>query len=128
MLARIPDFRSRNEEMIAAIREKYIDTDRKVPIEAAVEVKEGRQPLLKLSCRGITVTMAADTLVTHAEKRPVTENDIREKISKFGGTDFELCRLSADVDDGIFVPVKALNELRRNAADELKRRLLAGSC
>ena len=61
----------------------------------------------------------------------MTREDITEKLSKFGGTDFNLKELSLDMvaeeenGAGLFVPVKALNELRRTAAEELKKSILA---
>ena len=92
-------------------------------------------PKLTLSCHYKSidkeVTVCGDTIVSAAEKRPVTREDIMEKLSKFGGTDFELKELELDMGAeeesgaGLFVPVKALNELRRTAAEELKNSILA---
>ena len=122
-----PDFRNRNERIMEALKETYLDHDRKVPVEAELELKQGYPAVLTLQCGGTRIRTESEQPVETAVGRPVTEAEVREKISKFGNTDFELRRLDVHMEDACFVPVRILNELRRNAADELRKSLLGNS-
>ena len=130
-----PELRVHDEGIINKLKEKYVDNDIRLPISGKAEIMIGQVPKLTLNCRYKSidkeVTVCGDTIVSAAEKRPVTREDIMEKLSKFGGTDCELKKLELDMraeeenGSGLFVPVKALNELRRTAAEELKNSILA---
>ncbi|MBQ8933486.1 MAG: U32 family peptidase [Lachnospiraceae bacterium] len=122
-----PDFRNRNERIMEALKETYLDHDRKVSVEAELELKQGYPAVLTLQSGGTRIRTESEQPVETAVGRPVTEAEVREKISKFGNTDFELRRLDVYMEDACFVPVRILNELRRNAADELKKSLLGNS-
>ena len=123
-----PELRSRDEQLIALIREKYIDNDMRLPVDAFMHIKTGETLWLKLSCGDISAEAAADFVVEKAGKRPTSAEDVRDKISKLGNTDFELRNFETDMDEECFVPVSTLNELRRIVCDELKRSILEGEC
>ena len=123
--------RIHDEAVIAELKERYIDRDKKIRISGYAEIEIGMPPglTLRYEADGLKLEAAAvgDTPVSAAVKRPVTEADIREKLSKFGGTDFELTELFIDMnvpDGGCFVPLGSLNELRRRTMEELRRKIL----
>lgn len=53
--------------------------------------------------------------VQKAEKCPVTEERVRKQIDRTGGSEFFFLSLDIHMTDDLFVPVKMLNELRREA-------------
>lgn len=54
-----------------------------------------------------------------AQSRASTREDAARQLSKLGGTPFALQDLSIFLDDGLFLPVGALNALRRDGLDRL---------
>ena len=46
---------------------------------------------------------------------------VAASIKKTGNTPYEFAELDIDMDDDIFLPVQALNVLRRNALERLRR-------
>ena len=62
--------------------------------------------------------------VMAAQKRPMEEEDIRRQLSKTGNSDFVFEKLEIEKDEGIFIPNKELNELRRNVLEQLKIKIL----
>lgn len=66
---------------------------------------------------GRTVTVTGDIL-EKASSRPATEEDIRSRLSKTGGTPYVFDSIDLDMDSDCFIPVKTLNECRRNALEE----------
>ena len=62
----------------------------------------------------ISVTVTGDELQP-AAKRPVTSDDVRERLSSLGGSGYRWETLEVDMADGAFIPLKAIKELRRKA-------------
>ena len=130
-----------DESIMEELRKQYLDKDKKIPVSGYALIQIGTVPMLKLMCRAgskeLEVTVYGEAKVTEAKKKPVTMEDIREKLSKFGGTDFELTRLIIKMDEeenkekdsgiekGCFLPLGSLNELRRRAVEGLKDKILA---
>ena len=59
--------------------------------------------------------------VQTAAKRPVTEENIREKLTRTGETLFYFQKLDVITSGDVFISIKGLNELRRRALDQLSR-------
>ena len=64
-------------------------------------------------------------MVQAALKQPLTEEKVSASIKKTGNTPYEFEKLDIDMDDDIFLPVQALNVLRRNALELLSETLTA---
>lgn len=62
-------------------------------------------------------------ICTAAVNRPVTYRQMIDKLTKTGGTDFEI-EIDADVDDNLFVQLGSLNALRRQALEQVRGRLI----
>jgi len=63
--------------------------------------------------------------VQTAQNRPLAKEDVYKQINKTGNSMFEFEHLHIEMSDTIFMPVKQLNELRRNALIELQNLHLA---
>ena len=72
------------------------------------------------------MTACSDFIAGEAANRPLTEEDVRDKAARFGGTDFELKELKILLEENCFVPVRVINDLRRDAVEELRLRLIRG--
>ena len=68
---------------------------------------------------GHTVTVYGDT-VQAAQSRPSTEEEIKMRLAKTGGTAFCATEVNVRLYGDVFMPVGALNALRRNALELLK--------
>ena len=79
--------------------------------------------ILQVSCRDRQVVVS-DGEVQFAKEHPMSEERIRKQMEKLGNTEFEWEELDIQMDGNIFVPVKLLNELRRNALAAAGRRTL----
>ena len=57
-----------------------------------------------------------------AQKRPLSEETVIEKISKTGNTPFEFNKITVNIDNNVFIPkLSLLNELRRGALEEVEK-------
>lgn len=60
-----------------------------------------------------------------AKNRATTEEAVREQLSKLGGTLYDLKKLEICMDNGLFLPISKINELRRAAVDALDEKRAA---
>lgn len=114
-----PGYSGSDQEILDDIREKYISKDVLLPITGTAKIRAGEPAELTFSQADISVTVKGD-LVSFARNRPLTKEDILQKLGKLGDTFFALTNLTIDTDNASFLPVKALNELRRAACCALE--------
>ena len=124
-----PELRIHNDRLISDIKRRYIDNDMKVAVTGEIIIRRDRPVIMKLRhAAGGTeeVTVCSDFIAGEAANRPLTEEDVRDKAARFGGTDFELKELKILLEENCFVPVRVINDLRRDAVEELRLRLIRG--
>lgn len=54
-----------------------------------------------------------------AQKRPITVDDVQKQLSKTGDTVYELSNCRVDIENDLFIDLKTLNVLRREALSKL---------
>ncbi len=69
------------------------------------------------------VTVTSDSPVQLAQTRALTEEDIRKQLCKTGNTPFAFESLTISLQGDCALPVKSLNELRRNAFSLLEQQI-----
>lgn len=84
--------------------------------------------ILKALVRGkeYTVTVEGE-LVERAKAKPLDAKTVYEKITACGNTEYRFEQLEIEMDEGIFYPLKALKELRRNGLESLGKEICDGS-
>ncbi|MDO4273311.1 MAG: DUF3656 domain-containing protein [Eubacteriales bacterium] len=83
----------------------------------------GSPAILEVSLRGCSA-QAWGAEVQYARSQPMEEGRIRKQMEKLGDTPFQWERLDIQMDGNIFIPVKTLNEMRRDALASLEEQLL----
>lgn len=116
-------YRTRNEKLISEIRKTYLDNPYKVGIDGELLLQKKCAAQLQIRYRDIYVSVSGGE-VQSAQKRPLEEKDVRKQISKLGQTEFKWEKLHIRMDEGIFLSVQELNELRRKAIEELTEAIL----
>lgn len=119
---REPGYSGSSPEVIKNIQEQYILQNIALPITGSARIYAGEQALLTFACDRASVTVTGEMAST-ALNRPLDENEIRKRLTKLGDTCFELVDLTIDTDNSSFMPVRALNELRRIACLRLEEEL-----
>lgn len=95
---------------------------KKEKLEGTLILFPGGPAMLDLSCNGVHVTVSAGE-VQYAKNQPMEEARIRQQMEKLGNTEFVWKSLDIQMDESIFVPVKVLNELRREALEQMEEQL-----
>ena len=104
--------------------------ERKLPITMHAVVHAEEPMSLSVAVCGqkepvhITVTGACPG---QAQNRPLSGAELEKRLRKTGDTPFAVAELDIDLEDGLFVPVGQLNELRRSALEVLQEQMLCVS-
>lgn len=89
-------------------------------VEAVVSLKIDQQMCLELKV-GEQVIVVEGALVEKAQKAPVTEETVEEKIGQTGNSHYIFQPITIQVDKDVFVPASALKQLKREGLKELDR-------
>lgn len=114
------DLRVPDSEIVARITEQYLTREKKIPVTASAFLVSGNEAEFTVrTADGRKCVTVRGPVVSAAQSRAVTREDVREKLDAFGNTPFFLQNLDLTVEDGIFVPVSALKKLRQEAVSKL---------
>ncbi|MDO4719830.1 MAG: U32 family peptidase [Peptostreptococcaceae bacterium] len=104
--------------------EKEMEREKKLPIDVFVRLRKGEYPLIRfrLVSEGESGD-SAETEIAHrmeaASNLSLTEEKVREQISKVGDYPFRIREMRIEMDEGIHLPLKILNQLRREGLERL---------
>lgn len=97
-------------------------TERKEKIYGNLILFSGSPAILNISCGETQVTVSGGE-VQYARSQPMDRKRIYQQMEKLGNTRFQWEKLEIQMDDAVFVPVKMLNELRREGIAQLEQKL-----
>jgi len=95
-----------------------------IPVTMFAHFTIGQPMQLSMSDGETSITVKGDE-VQAAQKRASTAEDARRQLEKLGGTPFACENVQVIADEGVFLPVSALNALRRDAVDKLTEARIA---
>lgn len=119
-----PAYCENDETLLHSIHEKYLEANRKRPITMNAVFTEGCNAYLIVQC-GTEEVVVEGEIVTAAQNKPISEENIDKQLRKLGDTPFEAEEINVILGDQVFYPLKQINEMRRQACSELKAKLLA---
>lgn len=124
-----PDIRTKaGDEVYRLTSEKQLQWARSlaipaIPADMALIAYPGKLLALTMTDGESSVTVTGDT-VAPAQSRAMSEEDARRSLGKLSDTPFSLWALTVQT-AGAFVPVSALNQLRREACQQLAEARIA---
>ena len=114
-------------ELFAKARAQYENgrENRKIPVILHLIVRRGEPVRLGGSCAihgGVTIAIAQGDAPEESRNRAVTAEELRQRLSKTGGTVFTADSVEIELDEGLMVSASVINGLRREVLDELAAR------
>ena len=124
-----PAFREGNQQLFDWLDETYVKRERQEPVRGQVRLEEGLPASLRLSLtdRWTGEEISVETegpAAQSAMNQPITREKLLKQMGKTGGTPFVFESLEAELEGRPFLPVQALNELRRSGFRELEEAVL----
>ena len=124
-------FRNYNKRLNDEISKKIKSTDKKLEINFDFTAKLDKKLILKTYLedengnRILNLEEISETLTQKAQKRAISEEDIKEKLSEIGDSEFTVKNIKIDIDENIFIPLSELKNLKRNAVEKFREKILS---
>ena len=121
-------FKNDDPQLNRKLRQSFTGEDpvRRQPVRIDVEAIVGDPLIVRFAVKdGKQVEVRGPTPLDPARSRPINEEVLREKLGRLGGTCFELGELAVRIEGSPMVPMAMLNQLRRQAVNDLIELLAA---
>ena len=124
-------FRNYNKRLNDEISKKLKSTDKKLEINFDFTAKLNEKLILKIYLedengnRILNLEEISETLTQKAQRRAISEDDIKEKLSEIGDSEFTVKNIKIDIDENIFIPLSELKNLKRNAVEKFREKILS---
>lgn len=98
---------------------------KKIPIFCHVTGKLNQALEIKLICHDLHLKVFSDVVLEQASKKALSSDDIKTELNKLGGSVYELKELNCEIDERLFLPAKALKQLRQSLIAQLDQQRLS---
>ena len=119
-----PGYAGCDDGLLEEIRGRLLERDRELPVTLSAELQAGKPFRLTARAGEFSVRMEGET-VQPAQKRPMSEEEIRKQLSRTGGSGFAAEKIDVAIKGDVFLPVKSINELRRGVLEKLRGERIA---
>lgn len=118
-----PSYQGCDEKLVQKIHDQYCEGKLKQNICGSLSLNVGQPAELTVYTENASATVYGD-VVQEAQNRPLTREDASKQIEKTGNSPFYFETLDVCMSGDAFMPVKKLNELRREVLEVLQDELL----
>lgn len=124
-------FRNYNKRLNDEISKKIKSTDKKLEINFEFTTKLDEKLILKTYLedengnRILNLEEISETLTQKAQKRAINEENIKEKLTEIGDSEFTVKSIKINIDENIFIPLSELKNLKRNAVEKFREKILS---
>ena len=115
--------RTRNESLLCWVKEQIIDRKIKEKINGKLRLSTKDSAKLTLCYKDFIVEVSGEP-AQEAINQPMEADRVEKQMRKTGNTPFEFDELQIELDGNLFVPMQALNELRRTGLEALENKIL----
>ena len=121
-------YRISSKELSTFAKATYQDENKKVVLNAHITLRKNEPITIQVSTSNtknklfdnISVSFTSDEVMLEAKSKPIDRERIISQLNKTNDTIFAFNNIEVDLEDNLFLPsIKILNELRRNALDEI---------
>lgn len=118
-----PGYNGNDEAYVSSIHDKYVHECGRPEVSMSAYIHANEPAVMTASFGYTAVSVTGDT-VDEAIKAPLKEEDINTRLMKSGESGFNVTETDTDLGSGSFMPVAALNKLRRQALNDLADRMI----
>ena len=119
-----PSYEKSNETLHQEIERKYVGQKSQIPVSGTLFLHKGQAMEFYVNSTKYHAYVSLGE-VQEAKNKPLSVEDVRERMNKTGESAFYFENIEIQMDDDVFVPNGMLNQLRREVLDQLKQQMLA---
>ncbi len=110
--------------VLSSLQRLYDKETALLPVDFNLVFKNGESMKLNAVCGEYSAEAVSEKSPESALNKPLSRDDLIQRISKCGGTQFYVNKAEVDFEEGLNVSAGALNELRRNALSLLENEII----
>lgn len=110
--------------VLSSLQRLYDKETALLPVNFHLVFKNGEPMKLNAVCGEYSAEAVSEKSPEPALNKPLSRDDLIQRISKCGGTQFYVNKAEVDFEEGLNVSAGALNELRRNALSLLENEII----
>lgn len=118
-----PAYTETPESILDNIRRRYLTEEPFLEAEAEISLIPDKKALLSLKTGKILISAEGEA-VQKALRQPLKEEKIIEQVQKTGNSPVKIKHVKVLTEEPVFLPVSALNELRRKAVAALEEAVI----
>ena len=119
-----PAYSETDPGILTEIADRYVHAPEKVPVDAQIELCSGKPAKLSLRAKEAVITCEGE-VVQGAQKQPLQREKIEQQIRKMGASLLKVQDIKVKTQAQVFLPIGAINELRRKAVLAMEDKLIA---
>lgn len=122
-------FRNYNKKINDEVAKEIKNNNKKLKIKAEFEAKIGMTSKLSLyvekdNFKIVEVEVFSEVKTQKALKKQLEIEEIKDKLSEIGESEFVLTDIDVNIENGIFIPLSEIKSLKRNAVEKLQEKIL----
>ena len=111
--------------VLSGLQRLYDNENPLIPVDFCLTFKENEPMKLVAESLGYTACAVSDKSPEKALNKPLSKDDLIQRISKCGGTQFFVNNINIDFAEGLNASAGAINSLRREALELLEKEIIA---
>ena len=116
-----PSYTGNDPNLLNQLRTRYVKDVDKLPVKMCVTLSVGKPSYLQImDLHGTSVSVGGNT-VESAQKLPLSHENVRKQMEKTGNSHVKVTECEIVIQGDVFLPVSALNELRRKGVEAFER-------
>lgn len=127
-----PSYEKSNDALHKQMEDNYVGKKSQIPIYGSLVLKKDQPMELTIFCElqdeehsdEIISAYVSGSEVLEAKNKPLIKEDVINRMHKTGDSSFMFTSLEVEMDADIFVPIGALNQLRRDGLEQLETNML----
>lgn len=116
--------RTKDEVLISELDRDYLQKERKGKINGKLMISSGQPVILSVTMEKTAVSVKG-VIPQPSCNQPLQPERVKRQIEKTGNTPFVFDRLKIEMEDGLFLPLQSINELRREAMERMEEKILS---
>ena len=116
--------RTYSKKLYEKVDDKIENYNFKRNLDLDLNINIGENPKINGKTEGFETNYELDKKVEVAKKSGLSREKVLENISKTGDSIFEVRSVDLNLDEGAFLPISAINEMRREVVKKLENKIL----
>ncbi|MEG0591839.1 MAG: DUF3656 domain-containing protein [Coprobacillus sp.] len=112
-----------DSKVINELQKTYNKDYKKLPITMDFHAQVNDYAKLTVNYKDYSVECLSTTIVEEASQTPLSKERIIEQLSKLGQSQFFAKDIRVDINDGMTMPIREINELRRFTIEKLNNQI-----